>query len=393
MAGIINTTQQPAIPNYTAQAQTLYQNNLGRNGDPNGVSNWAGQLAAGKSMDEVNSSFKDAAKGVYNDYLTNPNSTNAADPKINGLLSSDLNQGAVPGAATGAAQEVAKKNLNPTIYNNLYGGNSPSSGQPNPITGQTASTYNPVQLGESNKWNVTPEQTVEGRINSILNPNSPIIQQARTQALQGMNARGLINSSIATGAADNAAYSAAIPIATADAQTAAKAAGYNADEQNQFAVHNADLSNTALQFGAAAQNTLAGQKLDAQTKTNLATFDAQNKQLLQTNTSAANLFNQTVTNLTNIANSTTMDAAAKQAASDNQMTLLHQGMVALGATAGTNPGDISSLNLGQYFTQAPASAAAPPNGIINSQAGTYTSPNGQVWASKEAYDQANPGGS
>lgn len=92
----------------------------------------------------------------------------------------------------------------------------------------------PASLNSVKPWYVTPEQTVAAQINALTDPNSGIIQQARAQALQQANARGLLNSNMALTAADAAAYQAAIPIAQADAATYAKAAGYNADASNQL---------------------------------------------------------------------------------------------------------------------------------------------------------------
>lgn len=61
--------------------------------------------------------------------------------------------------------------------------------------------------------------TVEGRINKLLNTDNPLIQRAVTQTNQSANARGLLNSSIATQAGQEAAISEARNIATQDAGT------------------------------------------------------------------------------------------------------------------------------------------------------------------------------
>lgn len=264
-----------------------------------------------------------------------------------------------------------------------------SSAQGQPTATPAAASYQAAQLGTPTAWNVTPDQTVEGRVNNILNPNNPIIQQARSRAAAAANDRGLLNSSMAIGAGESAAYDAAIPIASADAQTTAKAAGYNADMSNQFAVHNVDSTNTASQFNAGAQNTLTGQKLaadtqiktaqisadtqrtiaaldsttrsslaqlDAQTKTNLAnldsstrtqlaTIDADYHTLMQSNASAADLYRQVTQNITNISASKDMDAAAKQQAVNNQIQLLQNGMRINGAISNLNLGDLLNFSV------------------------------------------------
>jgi hypothetical protein len=76
------------------------------------------------------------------------------------------------------------------------------------------------------------ETTVQGQLEGLLDPSNPLMQRARTGALQQMNASGRQNSSMATTAADAAMYDTALQIATPDAQNAF---AYNfAQTQNQF---------------------------------------------------------------------------------------------------------------------------------------------------------------
>ena len=90
----------------------------------------------------------------------------------------------------------------------------------------TPTSYTPA------KWEVTPDQTVEGRVKGIIEKNSPLMQLADTQAKQEANQRGLLNSSLAVGASQDAMTRAALPIAQADAITAATAGKYGADSAN-----------------------------------------------------------------------------------------------------------------------------------------------------------------
>lgn len=116
------------------------------------------------------------------------------------------------------------------------------------------STYAASTLPDPTKWTTTPEQTVAGQITNLTDPNSGLIQQARTRADQNMNARGLRNSSIAATAADSAAYDAAMPIAQADAAQASKVAGYNTQTQNEANQFNATAQNQAGQFNTTQLN-------------------------------------------------------------------------------------------------------------------------------------------
>ncbi len=105
--------------------------------------------------------------------------------------------------------------------------------------------YEARQLADPTKWNVDEDQTVAGQVQKLIRGNDEIQQMETTRAKQGMNAGGLMNSSMGLQAVEAARYAAAMPIATADAATYGRAAAYNADTQNQFAGKNVDASNTA----------------------------------------------------------------------------------------------------------------------------------------------------
>ena len=90
-----------------------------------------------------------------------------------------------------------------------------------------------------NNWQNTPEQTVQGQTESVIRNDSPLMQLARTQADQESQKRGLLHSSVGIGAAQDATYRAALPIAEADAAQAARVAGYNTDTLNKAEQFNA----------------------------------------------------------------------------------------------------------------------------------------------------------
>lgn len=112
----------------------------------------------------------------------------------------------------------------------------------------TTTTLTAPKLDDPTKWDNSSDQTVAGQIQNLTDPNSPLIQQARSRAAQQANARGLMNSSMALTGADAAAYDVAMPIAQADAAQASKVAGYNVGTSNEFKVRNND---TATQVGLA----------------------------------------------------------------------------------------------------------------------------------------------
>lgn len=91
-----------------------------------------------------------------------------------------------------------------------------------------------------------PTETVSGQLQGIMAQDNPLMQQARTQATQGMAARGLVNSSINQGAGVAAMLERAIPIATADANTFSNRALTNTNNQNTVGMSNTQAAN---QFG------------------------------------------------------------------------------------------------------------------------------------------------
>lgn len=120
-----------------------------------------------------------------------------------------------------------------------------SPGMPAPSTPRnTAVGYDAAQVS------IPTNETVEGRIQGIINRNSSLMKNAETRALQGMNRRGLVNSSMAVGAGQQAVLDTALPIAQQDSQSLIGARLSNANAQN-----------TARAFTAGATNTETLQRL------------------------------------------------------------------------------------------------------------------------------------
>lgn len=93
----------------------------------------------------------------------------------------------------------------------------------------------------SGVWSPEDDSVASG-VSKLTSQSSPLMQQATTQANQISNRRGLLNSSMATGAGVQAGLNAAIPIATQDASTAA-AKNLSAQNQTQnLAIQTNDLA-------------------------------------------------------------------------------------------------------------------------------------------------------
>ena len=145
---------------------------------------------------------------------------------------------------------------------------------PKPSTG-----INLSQLQGPINWSVTPDQTVQKQLEQIIAADSPLMQQARTQALQQANARGLLNSSMAVTAGQSAVLEAATPIAQQDASTYARAGEFNANSANTFARDNNAFVRDAFMadFNLGANEWAAQQEFERQYKT----LDRQQQLLLE----------------------------------------------------------------------------------------------------------------
>lgn len=106
----------------------------------------------------------------------------------------------------------------------------PASGS----SGIVSSSMNGGVSSQFTPWNVTSPQTVQGQTAGIIAAESPLMQQARGRAMQQMNERGLINSSLAAQAAQDAVMDRAIQIGSQDASTNASSAQFNANQQNAW---------------------------------------------------------------------------------------------------------------------------------------------------------------
>jgi len=224
--------------------------------------------------------------------------------------------------------------------------------------------------------------TVAGRTATLIDQNSPLMQRAAAKARIAANNRGLGNSSMAVGAGETAVLDAAVPIANADAasfngiQQNNMAADNNMKVQNagmlqQTELSNANAANTmemkntsdklqAEQFSAQQENAMATTQaqidadtskfnaqqsnaiiinsLDQANKVELAGIQAAYNNDMQASATANGLFSSSMAAIDNIQRDSTMSAAAKQNAINQQVRMLKAGM--------NMAGSIAQLNLG-----------------------------------------------
>jgi hypothetical protein len=176
---------------------------------------------------------------------------------------------------------------------------------------------------------VQENETVQGQLRNILDEDSKLMQTARTRGLQTGAARGLLNSSMAAQAGEQAVIDTAMPIAGADAAAYRQAAGKNVAAQNEAGL-----------FGAGAQQQLTLQRLKGDQAEQLAGIEANYKQMLQASQSAASLFNTVMTNIGAILDDPNTTQEQKQNAVNSQIAMLQAAMAAMGAISNI---DLSNL--------------------------------------------------
>lgn len=231
--------------------------------------------------------------------------------------------------------------------------------------------------------------------------------QATTNAQNMMNERGLINSSQAITAGQGALYTAATPIATADANTYATAATNTTAAQNAAAAANAAATNTAglqtaagqtstsqfntgqtnaaLSGEAAASNTVAQQaqsnaaalaniQANGVINTQITNLTDQNKTLLQTSAGAAQIYNQALTNLSNIITNPNLTADQQTTALNDGVAQLQDALNILSTIAGT-PDVQSTLS----FSDTGAATGTATGSTTTASDGNLYTYNGTGW--------------
>jgi hypothetical protein len=157
-----------------------------------------------------------------------------------------------------------------------------------------------------------------------------------------MNSRGLINSSMAAGASDAAAYAAALPVAQSDATVYNNVADKNTAYQNEALKYDTAAQNEAGKANLSAWIDAAKANMDSATKVQIGAIESDYKIMAQTSATTSEMYKQMVANISNIAVNATLSATAKQSAVDNQISLFKSGMAITGK--------ISDLNLSSLLT-------------------------------------------
>lgn len=244
---------------------------------------------------------------------------------------------------------------NPNMNGGLITQNSTptaSSAVPGTVSNTDGTTFNSVAPATMAPAGYMPTQrtvdptkeTVQGQFNSITQSDSPVMQMARTGAKQQMNAKGLLNSSMAVGAADAAAYQAALPMAQADANIYGTVSQQNQAFQNEALKTNTASMNDASKTNMTAWSDAAKANMDSATKTQLATIEADYKTTMQNSATASEMYKQTVKNISDIFTNKDMTADAKNKAVQNQLYMMKSGFNIAGAIGNMDLGSLLNFS-------------------------------------------------
>ena len=266
----------------TSYVTELYQSILARAPKQAGLDYWVNGLMSGATAEDVRSNI-----------FYSPEFGGRANSEVSGYFTALTGAAGDPSqiaSYVGEAQSQAKSLSQ--IYQEIYNSDAAkafrdlqsNTGSPPPpppppapggvptgsqATAQSAvddtQTYNATQAASSADADaedaqvatrtVTPDELVENRINNLLDSNNPYIQRARTSGLQFANQRGLLNSSIAAQASEEAAIARAGEIAAQDANTYAQAALANQQAQNTAGLQDAQLGTNVSMFNVGEDNT------------------------------------------------------------------------------------------------------------------------------------------
>ena len=270
----------------------------------NGLSNLAANTTASSSTSESLDPNNITAAQIkeHIDWLQNTQGLSGAalqekilqDAANYGLTSDRLE--AVMGWDSGTVAGWSNEQGLPLLQDNRYQDTAGESG-----TGWQTSPYVDPLTSQ-----VTSDQTVSGQLDSLLSQDSPLMQRAKYQGIATANSRGLLNSSLAAGAAQAAMIDAALPIAQQDAQTYYEQSRANQNVTNDFKASN-------LNYLQGAEQSALDRAFD-QTQTEYQTNAELAKSMAETRlTQSSGLYAQFIQGMADI-NSSDMDQSAKDVA-------------------------------------------------------------------------------
>lgn len=192
----------------------IFQQYLGRDADAGGAAYWQDQINNGMSLDQVRSNiaasneYKAIASQSTQPFVYVDNDNNAATAPVLGNNSNSFAKFTYnpDGTTSVSASGTGEK------FNTFKVGGNGLSAALAPAKPAAASASMPAYARR--------DDSVANALTKLTSQDSQLMRQAQTSGLQTANRRGLLNSSMAVKAAEDAAYAAAVPIASQDAAQA-----------------------------------------------------------------------------------------------------------------------------------------------------------------------------
>lgn len=188
-------------------------------------------------------------------------------------------------------------------------------------------------------------ETVRGQLSSILADDSPVLQQARADAMRNAADRGMLNSAMAASGGTDAMIRSALNIATPDAGYFNNAADYNVAAKNQATMWNAEQQND---FAKAQMQVEADALARGQQMTLAQMQDATNRWTTEQNT-ANSRFNT--------------DADYRQQVEGNKKTLVNNIIANMDLSPDRKAAMLEQLGEGTSAQRAPDGTIVPGTGL------------------------------
>lgn len=179
--------------------------------------------------------------------------------------------------------------------------------------------YDPTKT-QAPQVQVAPESTVAGQMTNLLDRENAYIRQARQRAMGQAASRGLLNTSIATGAGEQAAIQAALPIATQDAATFAQAASQNSQQATALLLEQLGIKGQLDAADLDAATKMMGIAMDNENKLLLTQITEDNKRALQSDASIATAYSNTMTSIAQVYQNPDMSAYQQEQAAEYFMS-------------------------------------------------------------------------
>lgn len=260
--------------------------------------------------------------------------------------------------------------------------------------------FSQVKGYEAERIDIRPEDTVEGRVQGIIDRGGKSLQSEVTRAKQAAGRKGLLNTSMSVGAAERARIDTATPIAMQDARQFLERDVYNQAATNLASEYTAGQLNIAAQQERLGQQELEGvaagadvaretaetlaetnieaarvadeqavliENLDAENANRLADIQGKYNVRQTTSASTGTLYSSYSGNVTEILNNPKIRPDQKQELIAQQTTILENG---LAVQAGISEIDLSDLLVfdggeGTSATPTEAEAAATMQGYAD----------------------------